>query len=116
MLGQGCMIVLNVTWKTTMAQSRLGVCSLLYFNSSYSFVYLLPRQSYQLFHFVFSTTEISQFLLTMRDGIPVDKSPVSKRPDLGSRVQSITLNWTPKQNDLGKHLVCSFIVDTLGYD
>ncbi|XP_063427354.1 uncharacterized protein LOC134710874 [Mytilus trossulus] len=52
----------------------------------------------------------------MRDGIHVDKSPVSNRPDLGSRVQSITLNWTPKQNDLGKHLVCSFIVDTLSND
>ncbi|VDI30196.1 Hypothetical predicted protein [Mytilus galloprovincialis] len=63
-----------------------------------------------------STTEIDQFLLTRRDGIHVYKSIVTKRPDLGSRVQSITLKWTPKQNEVGKHLVCSYVIDTLGYD
>ncbi|VDI37034.1 Hypothetical predicted protein [Mytilus galloprovincialis] len=63
-----------------------------------------------------STTEIDQFLLTRRDGIHVDKSIVTKRSELGSRVQSITLNWTPKRNEAGKHLVCSFVIDTLGYD
>ncbi|VDH89923.1 Hypothetical predicted protein, partial [Mytilus galloprovincialis] len=60
-----------------------------------------------------STTEIDQFLLTRRDGIHVDKIPMAK-PDPGSRVQSITLKWTPKQNEVGKHLVCSYVVDTLG--
>lgn len=64
----------------------------------------------------FSTTVIDQFLLTRRDGIHVDKSPVSKKTDLGPRVQSITLKWTPERNETGKHLVCSFVIDTLGYE
>lgn len=87
-------------WKKTAVHEILAEC-----------VYFNLRCMY-----FFSTTEIDQFLLTRRDGIHVDKSIVTKRSELGSRVQSITLNWTPKRNEAGKHLVCSFVIDTLGYE